>query len=97
MVPVTVVELTVQFVAYEGSQIAASSNEKRYLVETVFLGEPLQERYRKSGLAGAEDVDSTSDFDSAPIAASNYVFSPSSSICFSSIAICDGRAVDGPL
>ena len=44
MVPVFVVEMTAQFVASKGSQIAASIDEKLCLGNIVFLGETMEKR-----------------------------------------------------
>jgi hypothetical protein len=46
VVPGGIVELTAQFVASEGSQVATSINEKLRLGNIVFLGETVEERRR---------------------------------------------------
>ncbi|GGN94126.1 hypothetical protein GCM10009030_20180 [Haloarcula pellucida] len=56
MIPDSIVESTAQIVAREGSQIAASINEKHCLGDIVFLSEPMQERRRGVGPAAAEHV-----------------------------------------
>ncbi len=56
MVSIAIVELTAQFVTHEGSQIAASTDEKLCLVEIVFLGELVQERRLGVNPAAAEHV-----------------------------------------
>ena len=46
VVPVGIVELTAQFVTSEGSQVAASIDEKLRLGDIVFLGEAVEKRRR---------------------------------------------------
>jgi hypothetical protein len=46
VVPVGIVEVTAQLLASEGSQIAASIDEKLRLGDVVFLGEAVQKRRR---------------------------------------------------
>jgi hypothetical protein len=57
VVSLSIVELTAQFTACEGSQIARSINEKLCLGEIVFLGEAMEKRRRGVGPAAAEHVD----------------------------------------
>ena len=57
VVSVAIVELTAQLSAREGSQIAASIDEKLCFVDIVFLGKPVQKRRRGVGPAAAVDVD----------------------------------------
>ena len=57
MVSLSIVELTAQFTACEGSQIARSIDEKLCIGDSVFLGESMQECRRGVGPAAAEHVD----------------------------------------
>ena len=93
VVPVGIVELTAQFVTCEGSQVATSIDEKLRLGDIVFLGETVEKRRRGVYPVATVDI----NFESVSIAAYNHYFSPSTSICFSSTATCDGSAVGGSL
>jgi len=56
VVPDSIIKPTAQIVAREGSQIAASIDEKLCLGDIVFLGEPMQERRRGVSPAAAEHI-----------------------------------------
>jgi len=56
VVPGGIVELTAQFVACEGSQVAASIDEKLRVGDIVFLGESVKKRRRGVGPAAAVDI-----------------------------------------
>jgi hypothetical protein len=57
VVPSGIVELTAQLVTSEGSQIAASIDEKLRVGDVVFLGEAVQKRRRGVCPAAAVDID----------------------------------------
>jgi len=57
VVPLAIVELTAQRTPSQGSQIAASINQKLGVGDIVFLGEAMEERRRGISPAAAEHVD----------------------------------------
>jgi hypothetical protein len=56
VVSVGIVELTAQFAASKGSQVAASIYEKLRLRDVVFLGEAVEKRRRGVCPAAAVDI-----------------------------------------
>ena len=57
VVPLCVVELTAQLTTSQGSQIAASINEKLRIGDIVFLGQTVQERRRGVSPAPSVHID----------------------------------------
>ena len=56
VVPVGIIELTAQFVACEGSQVAASIDGKPRVGDIVFFGESVEKRRCGVGPAAAKDI-----------------------------------------
>jgi len=62
MFPLSVIEMTAQFAASEGSQIATTIDEKLRVGDIVFLGEAMEKHRRGVGPAAVVDVNFQQQF-----------------------------------